>query len=202
MPLQRFLVTVRTEKSGGGTFKSSDEVGEQIREAIEGSDPGSVDVDGVTYDVTDFEVDEYDEKGVIVPWTDEAEARSKARADEEKKRHAKRQAEAKKENEKYRAEQEKRRNDAAARGGRVYHSYYDHDSPGMTKVEEEIVFDKYDDIVFEVPPPQEGWEPVKVEITRSKQDPSRIDVRIQHPGHMRMIPRDSTTVQFEAVAEW
>lgn len=56
MPSFRFVVTAELEKTSG-KFVGKDELEEQLQNAIEGSDPGSVDVDDSSYDVIDWVVD-------------------------------------------------------------------------------------------------------------------------------------------------
>lgn len=54
----RFVVTVEVERTTG-QFATRDELADQLREAIEGADPGSLSGDnGGEYDVQSFEVEE------------------------------------------------------------------------------------------------------------------------------------------------
>lgn len=53
-----YTVTVEVERSEG-KFASREDLGDQIRESIEGADPGSLEGEnGGQYDVTSFEVSE------------------------------------------------------------------------------------------------------------------------------------------------
>lgn len=55
----RLVVEVQVEKSGEGTFKSRDDIINELKEQL--ADPGSIDVDGANYEVTSFDVDELPE---------------------------------------------------------------------------------------------------------------------------------------------
>lgn len=53
----KFLVEVTLERTEG-KFVSRDEMAQELLEAIESADPGSVDIDESSYEVTDFLVNE------------------------------------------------------------------------------------------------------------------------------------------------
>jgi len=56
-----FQVEVEVEREEG-KFATRDELGDQLREAIEGADPGTVDGDnGGTYNVIQFDVEELEQ---------------------------------------------------------------------------------------------------------------------------------------------
>jgi hypothetical protein len=187
MPLHRYIVTVRTEKSGGGTFKPADEIGEQIHESIQGADPGTVDVDGVSYETTEFDVEEIDVKGQPVPWTDEAEQRSRDRAEKRKKERVVNEAIARKKQIAWEAEQKRLREEKP--DGRVFIHTFDGDT--------ELSLDQYDRVVFEVPNENEGWHPLEVHIGRDRHDPRRIEIKNNSIGALVVRPRDSTCIQVE-----
>jgi hypothetical protein len=53
----KFVVEVELERTEG-KFVSRDDMAQELLDAIESADPGSIDVDESSYEVTDFSVNE------------------------------------------------------------------------------------------------------------------------------------------------
>lgn len=53
----KFIVEVELERTEG-KFVSREDMAQELMDAIESSDPGSIDVDESSYEVTDFSVNE------------------------------------------------------------------------------------------------------------------------------------------------
>lgn len=193
MTRHRFVVSVSTSKSGGGTFKSSDEVGDIIREAIEGADPGSVEVDGVEYDVDEYDVEEIDVRGEVMPWTPEQEAASQARIERRRVESAKR-AEATAE---YAArEREREAARAANPTGRVYLE----GSYGTAEVPIDLD-PQYGRIVFEFPGAVDGnREPLELHVSRDGN--TRLKIRQNGFGTIVMRPWSGNEIVVAPSDEW